>query len=258
MNECRLIKRYCIIDKRELTSSPSTLLGFATMHRLNVRSALRGASRNALSSARSSSTLLPAVDKVLRAPFMTQVKFGRAVSDGLLNSDPAANAESIRPVLSAMLATSDGKRGFFVSYLTSSSASSTSLPPLLKEELASAPEKADLIELSIMNVIMPTAQATFFDQQAALGKESDIMSGSNVSMAKTSRQTALRALPILSEVTLLHPTEATKQIDALKRASTTEPSSTDDALVARWRNFFVKWGYNNEQLQSLNRVISDF
>eukprot|EP00520_Triparma_pacifica_P013244 CAMPEP_0118632010 /NCGR_PEP_ID=MMETSP0785-20121206/210_1 /TAXON_ID=91992 /ORGANISM="Bolidomonas pacifica, Strain CCMP 1866" /LENGTH=201 /DNA_ID=CAMNT_0006522739 /DNA_START=155 /DNA_END=757 /DNA_ORIENTATION=+ len=192
---------------------------------------------------------LPPIDRVLKAPFMEQVKIGVLTTQGLESEDLVdSSTSSLEDVLRAQLQTSDGIRGFFVSYLTRDSPP-VPPPPLLYDAIAKVEDAKDLVDLSIVNVIMPAAQSAYFEKQARETVEEDAMEGSNVSMAKTSALTMQHGkeiIKVLVELSSASPkfdrvnTEIANVIEAAQ-----SPSPPFPPQIQRWVDFFDKWGYDN-------------
>ena len=208
-----------------------------------------------LTTTRLFSTLPPSltVSEVLAADFPRAVKIGELVVKDLHSQDPATVA-SVEPYLNAMLSSSDGIRGFMVSYLTSDTHTPPAqIHPLLKASLASSPDAADLISLSLMNFIMPTAMATTYaladKKPADCSLESDIMAGSDASMSATSARTAARGAIVLAEISSLYPEQTETQIAAIQRVCEEGIGPfEDDECAKTWAEFAVKWEYGTDQV----------
>jgi len=173
-----------------------------------------------------SASKLPDIERILKAPFMEQVKIGGLVTQAL--ELPPNEADSTLPqVLSAQLSTSDGIRGFFVSYLTLD-ASPTPPPPLLASTISNLSGSTEhIIDLSLMNVIMPASQSFHFKREAANEKEAATeeevaMEGSNESMARTSALTCARG----KEIMKVSDSNSNAQPHSLLRSSSSPPPSS--------------------------------
>ncbi|GMI45432.1 hypothetical protein TrCOL_g1610 [Triparma columacea] len=193
---------------------------------------------------------------------MEQVKIGELVTKHLENGDNTSSSGN--EVLRAQLTTSDGIRGFFVSYLTRD-APPAPPPPSLYAAIANVPASSsdDLIDLSIMNVIMPAAQSKYFEKQARDVKESDAMEGSNVSMMKTSALTCKHGKEVLK--VLIELSSTTPKFERVKSeignciaaANNPSPPSPPASDVQRWMPFFDKWGYDGDQIKEISKELKE-
>eukprot|EP00519_Triparma_laevis_P004155 CAMPEP_0182509958 /NCGR_PEP_ID=MMETSP1321-20130603/27770_1 /TAXON_ID=91990 /ORGANISM="Bolidomonas sp., Strain RCC1657" /LENGTH=122 /DNA_ID=CAMNT_0024716341 /DNA_START=170 /DNA_END=535 /DNA_ORIENTATION=+ len=110
----------------------------------------------------------------------------------LLTSSSAVMASSLKKILKEQLKNSEGIRGFFVAYLTGEG-EDIRVPNILEEAIMECENVEELIELSIMNVIMPTAQACHFS--LSLNPETEELEG-NATMMKSSLLTAEKGVKV--------------------------------------------------------------
>ena len=130
----------------------------------------------------SSSSSLPTIEQLSSDPFMKQVNHAFQIVPLLDDNNNHQNDIEIQNLLQAQLSHSDGIRGFFVSYLTGdgkTAADNDDIPlPLMNalEQLTkgkSSSDNFDILSLSCMNLIMPTAMVTMH-QDEILAKSSEI------------------------------------------------------------------------------------
>ena len=151
---------------------------------------------------------------------------------------------------------SDGIRGFFVAYLTGDGPVPSCLPPILKSSISSleTDEQArDLINLSIMNVVMPSAMsATYYQRSLQDDDDGGPMEGSNISMSNTSKLTRDKGLTVLRHVLSLTETKtsfasAKEAVDSVIRVA--EGNCGDGDVY--WVSFFEKWGYGAAEKEAI-------
>jgi len=197
----------------------------------------------------------------------------------------------LQKLLQAQLSHSDGIRGFMVAYLTSDSSASASenedededswdssyrvaerwkqprllidalqgllLAPTTKhnnnnehedEEMAEQQQQEQLVSLMLMNVIMPTAMMTMHENEEA---------------AASSKVTSLRGQRLLQSVVEFTP-RFPQHIQAIQHAAgipTTNPANLEirpidhSTLVNFWQDFYLKWGYKEQQKKDIVRVM---
>ncbi|GMH49169.1 hypothetical protein TL16_g00453 [Triparma laevis f. inornata] len=202
---------------------------------------------------------MPPVSTVLTAPFMSQVKLGSRLVPLL---DDSARSSEVSEILNAQLSTSDGIRGFFVSYLTAETppTAPVNVPKILKSAMETTSNPVELIDLSIMNVIMPKAQASEFLRLKGL-EDADYdgpMEGSNNSMMKSSEMTAKRGKAVVEvlmgfEGEVWERTRA--QFESVRRVAKGEEDGGEED--ERWKIFFEKWGYEEHQRSAIAKVSDE-
>jgi len=201
------------------------------------------------SSASPSEKPFPSPETIRKAPFMSQVKLGGRVVP-LLNQhqDSTPAPPEVEETLNAMMSSSDGIRGFFVAYLTGPEPP-LPVPPVLSLAMSKVHDPNDLIDLSIMNVVMPTAMAATYRAAAEEGGETDAMEGSNASMAKTSEVTAEKGTLVLEE--LMRFAEGDPRFgrvdDQVSKVLRVAEGGEDEF----WTAFFEKWGYEEPQRRAI-------
>ncbi|CAJ1934158.1 unnamed protein product [Cylindrotheca closterium] len=187
---------------------------------------------------------LPSIEELENDPFMKQVQHGADLCSAL-QEDPS-NAD-IHERIKAQLRSSDGIRGFMVSYLTSEDTSPKALvvpdglAEVLQEITRSNPE--DLVPLAFMNVIMPTAMSTMHNEE---------------DLRQSSVQTAKRGLSILATMTGEHQSVKSNAKAILNVALDSKGEDIDSKLIEYWNSFFDKWGYKDEQKKDISESMSLF
>lgn len=240
---------------------------------------------------------LPDRHALLTAPFMQQVQYGMAMTDALhavssssqdtattpgeqQTEEHSAHERQLQQLLQAQLSHSDGIRGFMVAYLTGGSSASSEndnadaesgkdpqllidalqqllLTPITKnnnnneqedEEMAEQQQQQQeqLVSLMLMNVIMPTAMMTMHDNEEA---------------AASSKVTSLRGQRLLQSVVEFTP-RIPRNIQAIQQAAADnddDDGDTDDdsTLVKFWQDFYLKWGYKEQQKKDIVTVMQD-
>ncbi|KAL3940917.1 MAG: hypothetical protein SGBAC_004630 [Bacillariaceae sp.] len=176
---------------------------------------------------------------------MKQVQHGAHLSSSL-QEDPSNT--DIHERIKAQLRSSDGIRGFMVSYLTGDDSSPEALAvpdglaEVLQETARSSPE--DLVPLAYMNVIMPTAMSTLHSEEE---------------LRQSSAQTAKRGLAVLATMASEHPSVKSNAEAILDVAMGNNGGEDKDAsLIEYWTKFFDKWGYKDEQKKDISASMSLF
>jgi len=146
------------------------------------------------------------------------------------------NSWQLQDTIRALVKTSNGARGFFVTYLTADSAVGDQPPEAVLASLKTAPELVS--ELLVKNVAMSTAMAMTHRRQ------------NNESMAQGSDRVQRRSLHLIQQLNNEWIQEKAQQM----RASAL--TGKGEAAVA----FFERWGYDEEQrsaiAQTLEKVVS--
>jgi len=200
------------------------------------------------SSSSSSGNPFPSPEAIRKAPFMSQVKLGGRVIP-LLNTPAPPGVEE---TLNAMMSSSDGIRGFFVAFLTGPEPP-LPVPPVLSVAMMNVDDPNDLIDLSIMNVVMPTAMSATYRAAAKEGGETDAMEGSNTSMAKTSEVTAEKGMLVLEELMRFAEGDPRfgRVVDQVSKVLRVAEGGDDEF----WTAFFEKWGYEEPQRRAIRECI---
>jgi hypothetical protein len=100
-----------------------------------------------------------------------------------LIDDPNTDQSELTEMIKAQLSHSNGIRGFFANYLTMDGpADLKQVPKPVLSAMSSIEDQSDLVSLSCMNVIMPTAMSTMHDE---------------AELQENSRKTAMRGIKIL-------------------------------------------------------------
>ncbi|OKH23396.1 hypothetical protein [Chroogloeocystis siderophila] len=177
------------------------------------------------------------MNKALEVP--TEISFKQAIdlTQFLLEqADSGQLQESeVKAVVSDLVRTPNGARGFFVTYLTSDSPVVDCLTNVVVEALRSHPET--VADLLVKNVAMSAAQAVYHRRNHAKG------------MAQGSLQVQQRTQKLIQLVNLAAVDEHAQ--DLLATAKTGE---------GRYQDFLNRWGYDTEQRQvmceALQQVLS--
>jgi len=185
---------------------------------------------------------MPTVTQLSNDPFMKQVNHASYLITLLGKDDP-----TVGDLLTAQLAHSDGIRGFFASYLTSDdgTADRKEVPEPLIQAMKNIGDQSDLVKLSIMNVIMPTAMSTMH---------------TDPNLQDTSRTTAKRGVKVL-EVLKDHP-DTKMHCLSLKKLTTSTINDKDIDFIDKndqyWFQFMKNYGYEEKQKQDIATVLEPF
>ncbi|GMI14731.1 hypothetical protein TrVE_jg3782 [Triparma verrucosa] len=101
----------------------------------------------------------------------------------------------------------------------------------------------ELVELSIMNVIMPTAQACHFS--LSLNPKTEELQG-NATMMKSSLLTAEKGVKVLQVLRRRERDRVDGTLESIRR--------TVEGEEGEWEVFFEKWGYGEEQKEKIGEV----
>lgn len=182
---------------------------------------------------------IPSIEQLSSDPFMKQVGYGQQLVSLLENEEDApVNNESLTNMLKAQLSHSEGIRGFFVSYLTGGEPITTIPAPL--EDAMHQSDKTELIPLACMNVIMPTAMVTMH---------------TDPELSKSSKATASKGIVVAKA--LMAEERMKEHCKAILAAIPSEIDSFDEKLVEYWKDFYIKWGYKDEQKTDIECVIKE-
>ncbi|AFZ43675.1 hypothetical protein PCC7418_1486 [Halothece sp. PCC 7418] len=142
------------------------------------------------------------------------------------------NATQIQSLVSDLVATSNGARGFFVTYLTADSPVADQPPKAVLEGLKTSPELVS--ELLVKNVAMSTAMAITHRRQ------------DHESMAQGSDRVQRRSIDLIKQLNheLLQEKAQQMRDSAL--------TGKGEAEVA----FFERWGYDQEQRSAIAQQLA--
>jgi len=147
------------------------------------------------------------------------------------------NPQQLQDTISALVATANGARGFFVTYLTADSPVADTPSAAVLAGLNTAPELVS--ELLVKNVAMSTAMAITHRRQ------------SNERMAQGSDRVQRRSIDLIQKLNNEYLQEKAQQ---MRESALT---GKGEAEVA----FFERWGYDDEQrsaiAQNLEAVIKN-
>lgn len=181
---------------------------------------------------------LPTIAELASDPFMKQLSHSEALVTLLVEND---TSEELQSLLKAQLSHADGIRGFFATYLTHERSANNAVPVVLKQAMESNENHEDLVDLSFMNLIMPTAMVT-------MHKDPELSSQSRI--------TAERGLLILQALKEMHVTQelVESEYEAILAAATGE-SHSNRSKKDFWMKFFEKWGYEEAQRKDIAEAL---
>lgn len=133
--------------------------------------------------------------------------------------------------VSALIQTSNGARGFFVTYLTTPDPICDEPQPEVITAIAAHPEIA--ADLLVKNIAMSTAQQLYHQRR----NDNEMMASSATVAARTTKMIRLLNLP---------------QIQDMCR----ELVSTIQTGSGSYTEFLARWGYDDEQKQSIDQIVS--
>ncbi len=151
--------------------------------------------------------------------FLTQLKKNELTSPQILE------------FVSALIQTANGARGFFVTYLTAQDPICDEPQPEIIAAIAAHPEIA--ADLLVKNIAMSTAQQLYHHRR----NDSEMMASSATVAARTTKMIEALNLP---------------QIQAMFR----ELVSTIQTGAGSYTEFLTRWGYDDEQKQSIAQIVS--
>jgi len=141
------------------------------------------------------------------------------------------NSSQLQDTISALVKTSNGARGFFVTYLTADAAVADQPPDAMLAGLKAAPELVS--ELLVKNVAMSTAMAMTHRRQ------------DNESMAQGSDRVQRRSIHLIQQLNNEWIQEKAQQ---MRESALT---GKGEAAVA----FFERWGYDAEQRNAIAQTL---
>ena len=151
--------------------------------------------------------------------FLTQLKKNELSSAQILD------------FVSALIQTANGARGFFVTYLTAQDPICDEPQSEIVTAIATHPEIA--ADLLVKNIAMSTAQQLYHQRC----DDSEMMASSATVAARTTKMIQALNLP---------------QIQAMLR----ELTNTIQTGTGSYTEFLTRWGYDQEQKQSINQIVS--
>lgn len=166
---------------------------------------------------------VPAAVTFEQAIALTQSLLSQVEAGSLSEADIAA-------VISALVKTENGARGFFVTYLTATSSVADSPSAAVVEALRSSPEI--VAELLVKNLAMSTAQAIFHRRQ----QKEDMAKGSEQVSHRTTRLIQLMDLPSIRD----------RAQQLMQSAKTGE---------GKHKAFLERWNYDPEQRQAIYQAL---
>lgn len=168
----------------------------------------------------------------LEVPAAVTFEQAIALTESLLSQIEAGSLSEtdITAVISALVQTENGARGFFVTYLTSTSSAVDSPSDAVVEALRSSPEI--VAELLVKNLAMSTAQAIFHRRQQ---KED---------MAKGSDRVHRRTKKLIQLVDLPQVRDRAQQL--MQSAKTGEGT---------YKDFLERWNYDIEQKEAIYQAL---
>ncbi|WP_310429771.1 hypothetical protein [Chamaesiphon sp. VAR_48_metabat_135_sub] len=155
----------------------------------------------------------------LTQSFLTQLKKNELTSSQILD------------FVSALVKTANGARGFFVTYLTASDPLCDEPQPEIIVAIAAHPDIA--ADLLVKNIAMSTAQQLYHQRR------------NDPEMMASSATVAQRTTKIIQQLNL-------PQIQDMCR----ELVSTIHTGTGSYREFLTRWGYDNEQKDSIAQIVS--
>ncbi|MBD2307952.1 hypothetical protein H6G17_21000 [Chroococcidiopsis sp. FACHB-1243] len=168
----------------------------------------------------------------LEVPAAVSFEQAIALTESLLSQIETGTLSEtdIATVISALVKTENGARGFFVTYLTSASSAADSPSDAVIEALRSSPEIVS--ELLVKNIAMSTAQAIFHRRQ----QKEDMAEGSDRVHRRTKKLIQLVDLPQVRD--------RTQQL--IESAKTGEGT---------YKGFLERWNYDPEQKQAICQAL---
>jgi hypothetical protein len=149
-----------------------------------------------------------------------------------LNKNELTSSQ-ILEFVSALIQTANGARGFFVTYLTAKDPICDEPQPEIIAAIAAHPEIA--ADLLVKNIAMSTAQQLYHQRR----NDSDMMLSSATVAARTTK--------IIQQLNL-------PQIQDMCR----ELVSTIQTGVGSYTEFLTRWGYDDEQKDSIDKIVALF
>ncbi len=140
-------------------------------------------------------------------------------------------SSQILEFVSALIQTANGARGFFVTYLTAKDPICDEPQPAIIAAIAAHPDIA--ADLLVKNIAMSTAQQLYHQRR----NDSEMVSSSATVAARTTK--------IIKELNL-------PQIQDMCR----ELVTTIQMGTGSYTEFLTRWGYDDEQKDSIDKIVS--
>jgi len=171
---------------------------------------------------------------------LSDISFENALSEAASVCQSLQKGEDVKNTVSALLATSNGARGFFVNYLTDPSltvADAAEVPASVATPMVGSPLVEVTAPLMVKNLLMSTATEIHHSRNG----NNDLAQGSNLTAQRSK---------ILIEGTQLKPVW-----DLLEEVlPATQGKAAEDS---DWPKFFASWGYDEEIIQKLEEVVAE-
>lgn len=187
------------------------------------------------------------IDQLTTDPFRKQLGYAAEICARLAEHEEGN--DDVTQLLQAQLSHSDGIRGFFVQYLTTGEDSKEFLPRPLQTALTKLctdlEEDNDLISLTCMNVVMPTAMSTMH---------------TDPDLQASSRSTAQKGIQVLQFLRSCRRKEVTTTAKAMVEAASRpkeEDSKDADPDVDYWKRFFDRYDYGPRERSNIASSISE-
>lgn len=153
-------------------------------------------------------------------PFADAIEFTQDLIAKMQNNQ--FSESELTTLISQLVKTQDGARGFFVSYLTDDLPFADHPSPAVLKALDSAPDTVG--ELLIKNAVMSSAMVIHHQRQA------------DQENANKSTQVRSRSINLIKNLTIPHlKSEATEMLNSLTN------------YTGKYQAFLDKWGYDAEQ-----------
>lgn len=166
----------------------------------------------------------------------SDIKFDRAIelTQGFLIAlkKHELSSDEIRDFVGNLIQTSNGARGFFVTYLTSTDPICDEPNPEIIDALRSHPDLA--ADLLVKNIAMSTAQKIHHERNS----DAEMMASSATVAARTSKIIHQLNLPQIQEM-------CSELLNTIKTGS------------GSYTDFLNRWGYDSDQKSAIARAILD-
>jgi hypothetical protein len=166
----------------------------------------------------------------LKVPETVTFEQAIAITQSLLSQVEAGIQEpEIAVVISELVKTQSGARGFFVTYLTSESSLADNPSPAVVQALQTSPE---VVALLVKNLAMSAAQVVFHRRNQ------------NEEMAQASERVRQRTVHLIELVDL------TAVRDRIHKLLQTLAQGEGE-----YKAFLERWGYDTEQRQAISQAL---
>lgn len=165
---------------------------------------------------------------------MAELSFEGAIAQAeKLLADPSLSPAELQQRITELLQTSNGARGFFVTFLTGE----WQISPEVISAVQAVPQPS--AELMVKNLVMSTAMAITHQRQG------------DAQQAEGSRRVAQRSSHLLQAWL---DRDSTCPVKEIARAMYTSATTNQ----GEYTDFLRKWGYDPEQLQAIATVLAPF